>query len=375
MIQSYQRIYDMILGADPIIKSAHGIDEEQIQPASLDCRLGDKAYRIASSVLPRQGESVGDIIKKRTLYEVDLTRGAIFEKGATYIVLLREKLKLPQNFYAISSTKSSVGRIDVFTRLLADGCPYFDRTRESYKGPLYLEVASLSFIIKVKSGLSLNQIRFRVGNHDDILNNEELSLQYSKYNILYGQNGKPVPLDNVTIKDNGLFFTVDLSHKKIIAFKARENPETMIDLSKKSYYLIRDFWEPIKKSSNGELVLIPDVFYLLGSKERVRIPCEFCSEIVAYDVSSGEYRTHYAGFFDNGFGYGENGEALGTAAVFEVRAHSVPMRLVDGQNLGKMDFERTTEIPRKTYGAKSGSHYIGPNPRLSKYFKDFDKWV
>lgn len=373
MILPYQFIRDMTLGDKPFIASSCVINKEQIQPSGLDCLFGDKAFRVTSSVLPKQNEKVEDILKDKSIYELDLSNGAILERGAIYIIPLREFLNLFKDVNVISSTKSSIGRVDVLTRLLADGCSY-DKTYPGYSGPLYLEVIPLSFIIAVKSGFSFNQIRFRHQSDPVYLSEIELKIAYSKYNMLYDYNGKPIPLNKAVI-ENGLYFTVDLSHNKIIAFKAKENPEAVLDLSKKEFYEIQDFWEPIKRPKNGELVLAPNSFYLLSSKERVRIPLEFCSEVVAYDISSGEFRSHYAGFFDSGFGYGKEGECLGTASVFEVRAHNVPFRITDGQIIGKMMFERMFRIPEASYGSDLGSHYTGAGPRLSKYFKNFDKWL
>lgn len=373
MILPYQFILDMTLGDNPCIISSRGINREQIQATGLDCSFGDKAFRVTSSVLPKQNEKIEGILKDKSIYELDLSDGAILERGAIYIIPLRESLNLFKDIVVISSTKSSIGRLDVLTRLLADGCPY-DKTYSEYSGPLYLEVIPLSFIIAVKSGFSFNQIRFRQQSDPIYLSETELKIAYSKHNILYDCNDKPIPLEKAAI-ENGLHFTVDLSRKKTVAFKARENPEAILDLSKKEFYEIQDFWEPIKKPRKGELVLTPNSFYLLSSKERVRIPLEFCSEVVAYDVSSGEFRSHYAGFFDSGFGYGEKGDCLGTAPVFEVRAHNAPFRITDGQVIGKMVFEKMFRVPEVSYGVELRSSYTGTRPKLSKYFKDFDKWV
>lgn len=373
MILPYQFILDMILGDKPFIASSCGINKEQIQPSGLDCLFGDKAFRVTSGVLPKQNEKIEDILKKKSIYELDLSDGAILERGAIYIIPLRESLNLFKDVSVISSTKSSIGRIDILTRLLADSCPY-DKTYAGYSGPLYLEVIPLSFIIALKSGMSFNQIRFRQQSDSVYLSETELKIAYSKHNMLYDCNNKPILLEKAIVGD-GLHFTVDLSRKKTVAFRAKENPETVLDLSRKEFYGIQDFWEPIKKPKSGELVLIPNSFYLLSSKERVRIPLGFCSEVVAYDVSSGEFRSHYAGFFDSGFGYGKEGDCLGTAPVFEVRAHNAPFRLADGQIIGKMVFEKMFRVPEVSYGVEAGSSYTGTGPRLSKYFKNFDKWL
>jgi len=220
----------------------------------------------------------------------------------------------------------------------------------------------LSFNMKVTPGLEMTQFRVRAGKC--LLSNERLAMLHSKHGVLHAKDGRVLKSDEVEIFENSFFFHIDLD-RDIVGFEAKANPTLCLDLSKKEHYEVDDFWLPIPRPKNGEIVLTPGRFYLLTTKERVRIPKECCAEVVTYDISSGEFRTHYAGFFDNNFG-GEEG----THVVLEVRARDVPQRLYDGQRVCRMEFEETMEIPDKLYGADSGSHYSGSGPSLSKHFKD-----
>lgn len=367
MILSYQKLKDIISGHDPIIIADKEITDNQIQPATVDCRLGNKAYRMSTSMIPKPNEKILEMIEKYAIYDFEIKKGSVLEPNACYIIPLRERLKLPQNFYAVFSPKSSTGRIDVFVRVLSDGYPAYDCVREGYRGPLYLEVIPLSFMVGIAPDLELTQFRIKTSNqgmNGSFLSDDDLRIIHAKYGLAYSNIGLVLSgSDEIIIKNNSLYFHIDLD-KDVVGFQAKNNPTQQIDLFRKDYYETEDFWIPIKKPKNKELVLSPDSFYLLTSKERVRVPPPYASEIITYDTSAGEFRSHYAGFFDNNFG-GEEG----TNVVLEVRVRDVPFRLYDGQPVCRMVFEETNEVPKKLYGAAIGSHYTGSGPSLSKHFK------
>lgn len=377
MILAYQDLYDAIFGVQPIIKTKSGV-EGRIQPSSFDCVLGDRAYRVTSSFLPKENETVMAAIERNYLFDFKLKEtGSIFEPYCPYIIPLLEELDLPSGWACYSSPKSSIGRIDLFVRMLSDGCGQYDRTVEGYKGRLFLEVVSLSFVLAVAPNLSLNQIRISTAESPEILKNEEIVLAHSKYGIVFSQEGKILPPDKITIENQSVFLSLDLS-KDTVGYRAKKCPNKVMYLCGGEKNLKEDFFEPISQKKGesltlfrkGEsLTLFPENFYLLASCERVRVPPEFCGTLVPYSVSQGEMRAHYAGYFDNGFGYGQ-GEWPGATAVFEVRVHSVPFRFTHGQFLGRMTYERSLHIPALIYGhEKLGSHYTSTGPKLGKYIK------
>ncbi len=366
MILSYQKLKDVIFGSDPMIISDKEISEAQIQPATIDCRIGDRAYRMSTAMLPKPNETIKEMIEKYGIYDFEIKQGLVLEPNACYIIPLREKLRLPYGFYAVFSPKSSIGRIDVFVRVLSDRNSAYDCVRPGYCGQLYLEVIPLSFMVGIAPDLELTQFRIKnrnQGMNGGFLSNEELMITHSKYGLIYSSGGLVLSGNEVVVENNSLYFHVDLD-REIVGFQAKNNPIHQIDLFRKDYYNIEDFWTPIKKPKNGEMVLSPNCFYLLTSKERVRIPPPYAAEIITYDTSAGEFRSHYAGFFDNNFG-GEEG----TNIVLEIRARDVPFRLYDGQPICRMVFEETNEVPEKLYGTSIGSHYTGTGPSLSKHFK------
>ena len=357
------------------------INEEQVQPASIDLRLGAKAYRLVSSFLPENRGVMEKINAPDTygaglvMYEMDLTEGGILEKGHVYLIPLMEELNLPKDVYGRANPKSTTGRLDIFARVLTDKCARFDDVAPGYEGQLFLEVMPRSFTVRVKEGLSLVQLRLMKG--ECILSDASLKALHKKTRILYNGGAGAAPLADVRPADvkiaKGLFMSVDLSGEGsngVIGYKSRKNSH-VVDLTKRNYYNIEDFWEPIYRSPRGALILEPEDFYILSSKEKIRIPPDYAAEMVAYEAGSGELRTHYAGFFDPGFGYGADGEVKGTKAVLEVRAHDVPFMIADGQTFCKLFFEEMLEVPDKVYGPKIGSSYQFQGITLSKQFKNY----
>lgn len=369
MALPYQVIKSMMTGTRPSIISDFEIDEKQIQPASLDCTLDNRAYRISSSFLPRENETIADLLKSRTLYEFSLDDGAILEKNTSYIIPLRESLNLHAGVYAIASPKSSIGRIDVFVRILVDKVPQYDTIPAGYNGPLYLEVIPLTFALRVHPGLPMTQIRFReVG--EAFPTQHELMLFQKNEGIVFSQDGTPLSGEEIRIKDNIISFTTDLTSRDIVGYKANPYVNHLLDLSKIGGHDLKKFWTPIERQTNGELILEPNSFYILATKERVSIPASLAAEIAPYDPATGELRSHYAGFFDPGFGNNTMQGHAGNIVVLEVRAHSTPFRLTDGQVICKMIFEHVQDIPEKLYGLSSGSTYTSTQIRLSKFFAE-----
>lgn len=353
--------------ASGAIQGAVPIAEQQVQPASLDCTLGKRAYRISSGFLPKENETIAELLKKRTLYEFSVEPGTILETNTPYIIELNESLALPRGLGGMANPKSSIGRVDVFVRVLTDKNPQYDFIPDGYTGPLYIEVIPLTFAIRVSPGLAMTQIRFRHDNESFPTTEEMLELQ-ERYGILVGIDGNTLPPADVRLRGNVMSFTVDLTGNEIVGYKARHYVDNLLDLTAVGAHAANDFWTPIERQASGELMLEPNSFYILATKERVRIPPELAAEIMPYDPSTGELRSHYAGFFDPGFGYGNDGTMRGNIVVLEVRAHSAPFRLTDGQVICKMMFERISEIPHKLYGTASGATYTDTSIRLSKIF-------
>ena len=348
------------------IRSGVPLRKDQFQPASLDLRIGKKAYRIRSSFLPQKG-SVRKKLKDLFMYEIDLSKNGILEKGNIYLIPLAEELNLPDDIRGRTNPKSTTGRLDIFTRVITDYSHRFEDIDYGYKGELYLEVVTRSFTIKVEPGQCLNQLRLFRG--DERLSDIELKSIYDKYSLLYNDSGKPSKGKDVKISD-GLFMSINLkgNHHGIIGYKAKKN-SSVIDIGKIGFYDEADYWEPIHTPKDDFLILEPEEFYIFSSKERVRVPIEYAAEMVEFDAGSGELRTHYAGFFDSGFGYGSNGEIKGTKAVLEVRPHDVPFRIEDSQTFFKIKYERMIEPPETYYGMDIGSSYYNQELALSKQFK------
>ena len=355
-----------------IIHSRVTLLASQFQPVSLDLRLGGHAHRIQSSFLP-ENDTVESKLGELKLYEVDLRDGGILEKGAIYLIPLLEELDFPKNFQGRTNPKSSTGRLDMFTRVIVDHGHRFDEVPNGYKGKIYLEVIPRSFPVRVREGLRLNQLRIFQG--DPHLSDIQLKNHYKKTPILFGDDGRPIDVNEVKI-DNGLFISLDLAgagRDSIVAYKAKTN-SSVIDLSLNRHYHPMDFWEPITLTQirNKRLILEPESFYIMMSKEKICIWPHLLAEMVAYEPNSGELRTHYAGFFDPGFGWhgGKTLKIQGTRAVMEVRPHDVPFMVEHGQTFCRLKFESVIEKPTKVYGKKLKSNYYSQRLALSKYFKE-----
>ena len=352
-----------------MIHSQEPIESSQIQPVSLDLRLGPKAYRIQCSFLP-ENEPVETKLKEICLYDFDITDGGILEKNAIYLIPLMEELALPSSLYGLANPKSSTGRLDMFTRVIVDKGHRFDEIPRGYRGKLYLEIISRSFPVKVHAGLSLNQLRLTYAQ-SPTLGKQGLELKYKNHPILFDRNGFVIPFDQIKV-ESGIYISLDISGdqpESIIAYKAKTN-STVIDLSKIRHYKADEFWEPIYRNKKNRLILEPESFYIMMSKERVCIWPDWLAEMIAYEPNSGELRTHYAGFFDSGFGWNGTDELMnqGTRAVMEVRPHDVPFMVEDGQTFCRLKFEKVVERPEKVYGLALNSNYHSQSLALSKYF-------
>jgi dCTP deaminase len=339
------------------------IGEDQIQPASLDLRLSDTAYRVRASFLPGKGVTVMDRLEDLALHKMDITNGGVLERGCVYIIPLQESLALRHRYAAMGNPKSSTGRLDIFTRLIVDGGTEFDRVREQYKGPLYAEVSPQTFSVLVRKGSRLNQIRIRKGNP---ASSEEALRRLHNEVQLVGA----VSEDEIK---GGLPIRVDVRGEKtggLIGFRAK-NHTGLIDIDRVGAYDVRDFWEPVYAPKKGGLVLDPADFYILASLESVKVPPTHAAEMIAYDTLVGEFRVHYAGFFDPGFGDPASG-GEGSRAVLEVRSYEIPFIIEHGQIVGRLAYERLTAPPTRLYGSGLKSNYQGQGIRLSKHFKPFD---
>jgi len=352
-----------------LIQSGHivadeSIPDSSIQPASLDLRLGEKAYRLRYSFLPGS-RAVSERLREDPMGEIDLTRPAVLEKNRPYLIPLQEKLRLPDTVRGRANPRSSTGRVDVFTRILTEYGQHFDEVPAGYTGDLFLEVVPLSFTIMVEQGLTLNQLRLMQGTPR--LDDEALKATHRSTPLIY--RGPTVdPGERAWVAD-GLFLTVDLSGlgRRFVGFRAKKNAG-LLELGRRAFYRPEDFWDEVHAES-GRLILEPNEFYLLVSRERVRVPANLAAEMAAYDPTSGELRTHYAGFFDPGFGVVSPTEKPGTPAVLEVRAHDVPFALEHGQRLCKLTFERMAQEPDHLYGTGIGSRYQRQYLALGRQFK------
>ena len=355
----YQIIKELVRAHE--ILSPGDITEQQLQPASLDLKLGPVAYRVRASFLPGHGQTVRGKIETFGMHEIDLSDGAVLETGCVYVVPLMESLALSRTISGLANPKSSTGRLDIFTRLITDHAAEFDRVPAGYHGPLYAEISPRTFSIVVRAGSRLNQLRLKRGvpaYSDAAL----LRLHHEAQLI-----DRPLEQSQVS---KGLPLTVDLvgaGEPGPIGYRAKKHTG-LIDLDRIGAYAPAEFWEPLSASGDGGLILNPDDFYILASKESVNVPPDHAAEMVAYDTLVGEFRVHYAGFFDPGFGHAESGGA-GTRAVLEVRSHEVPFMIEDGQLVGRLMYERLTDVPDKLYGTGIGSSYQRQGLALSKQFR------
>ena len=343
------------------------IRPEAVQPASIDLRLGDHAWALRCSFLPDADSTVEEKIEGLAFQKIDLRDGATLERDRPYLVPLIEELALPPEIRAKANPKSSTGRLDVFTRVLTDRQHRFDEIRPGYRGKLYLEVVPRSFAIQVRTGLSLNQLRLAHG--DARLRDEDVRIMQGEFPLLY--------LDSHALREtelalaDGLFLSVDLSgpSDRIVGYRAKRN-SLPIDLSRIRAYRWTDYWDPVLPEAGGRIVLEPEVFYLLLSAEGVCIPPQVAAEMMAYDPTAGELRTHYAGFFDPGFGYDPAGERHGSRAALEVRARDVSFMVEHRQPVCKLALERMAAPAERLYGADLGSNYQGQVTMLSKHFEE-----
>ena len=372
-VLSSQEILELI--HKNVITSENGIEKDLIQPASIDLRLGIKAWRVPASFLPGKGNKVSSRLKDLAMHEFSLIDGAVLECGCVYIVKLLENVSLTDNLTGIANPKSSTGRLDVFTRLIVDGAMEFEEVPAGYQGPLYAEISPRTFSVLVRTGSRLNQLRLRRGQ--SFTSDKEMEILQEHVGLVRNQ-------DNINLPDkikNGVPLSVDLiGENGLIGYKARKY-SMLIDIDKPNSYKRELFWEKItvedllyqkgnnhNKNNQGSLVLSPDAFYILASKEYVSVPSKYAAEMRAYDTKVGEFRAHYAGFFDPGFGLTELG-ASKTKAVLEVRSHDVPFLIEQDQTVCRLMYEPMANVPYILYGeAGSTNNYQAQGLKLAKHF-------
>ena len=342
--------------AQGALSATPAIRDDQIQPASLDLRLGPVAYRVRASFLAGNGRRVQDRLDEFTMHKVNLAEGAVLEKNCVYVIPLAERVALPQGVTAVANAKSSSGRLDLLTRTITDGGTEFDRIPEGYAGPLYAEVCPRSFSVLVRAGQRLNQIRFRQGQA--VLSDAKLATLHAAEPLVSGE----------AVISEGLGFSVDLKPATGTLVGYRAKPHTgVIDLDRIGHYPASDFWEELH-TRDGRIILDPGAFYILVSREAVTIPPDYAAEMAPYLAMVGEFRVHYAGFFDPGFGHAVAGGA-GSRGVLEVRCHEAPFVLEHGQVVGRLVYEHMSERPETLYGAGIASNYQGQGLKLAKQFR------
>jgi len=339
--------------------AARPLDADQIQPASLDLRLGETAWRVRASFLPGPGSKVSDKLDRLKLHAIDLRNGAVLETGCVYIVPLLESLDLPADIAASANPKSSTGRLDIFTRVMTDHGQEFDKIAAGYSGPLYLEVSPRTFPIVARTGSRLSQIRFRKGKA--LLDETALQALHAAETLV----ASAAP----NISGAGIALSIDLEGGAdgLVGYRGKHHTG-IVDVDKRAAQDVLDFWEPIHRRGPCELVLDPDEFYILVSREAVHVPPLFAAEMTPFDPLVGEFRVHYAGFFDPGFGHSGAG-GKGSRAVLEVRSHEVPFILEHGQVVGRLVYEHMLERPGALYGTDLGSNYQAQGLKLSKHFR------
>ncbi|MEO3414050.1 2'-deoxycytidine 5'-triphosphate deaminase [Roseovarius sp. CAU 1744] len=353
-VLSSQQLKGLI--ADGRISAQPAIIPEQIQPASIDLRLGGVAYRVRASFLAGHGRPVADRLRDFEMHRIDLSDGAVLEKGCVYVVPLMESLDLPADITAVANAKSSTGRLDLLTRTITDSGEEFDRIAAGYSGPLYAEICPRSFSVLVRPGMRLNQIRFREGQA--ILDDTALRALHAETPLV----------DDAAVIDEGLGFSVDLKPTDTTLVGYRAKPHTgVIDLDLIGHYDPAEFWEEVH-AAGDHIILDPGAFYILVSREAVHIPPAYAAEMAPYLAMVGEFRVHYAGFFDPGFGHSRAGGA-GSRGVLEVRCHEAPFVLEHGQIVGRLVYEKMDQIPDQLYGAGIASNYQGQGLKLSKHFR------
>jgi dCTP deaminase len=358
----YQAVRALVRSGE--IAADEPVADIQVQPASLDLRLGAVAWRVRASFLPGAGRTVAERIGDLGLHRIDLANPAVLEKGCVYIVQLQERLALGERIGGFANPKSSIGRIDLFTRLIADRAVDFDAVPPGYAGPLYAEIFPRAFSVVVRNGSRLNQLRLVRGTPGisaaalrHLLDNQPLvDRRLSETEMRTLARGVPLSVDLAGIGGSDL-----------IGFRARKHAP-LIDVDVTAAYDPREYWEPIRRGESHGIILDPDDFYILASRESVAVPVDVAAEMVPYDAPTGEFRAHFAGFFDPGFGLREAGGA-GTRAVLEVRPYGVPFLIEDGQPVGRLKYERLTDRPDRLYGQGIGSSYQSQGLALSRHFK------
>ncbi|QGM44231.1 2'-deoxycytidine 5'-triphosphate deaminase [Methylocystis heyeri] len=349
------------------IRSSSPLHPTQIQPASLDLRLGEKAYRVRASFLPGKDRQVGTMLEALASDEICLTgNGAVLERGCVYVVPLMESLVLPGDLSGAANPKSSTGRLDIFTRLIADHGDRFDLVEQGYRGPLYAEVSPRSFSVRLRAGSRLNQLRFR--RHPT--GEPQLTSFALGDAALEARHAKNALVDGPLNLRDGVVLRVDLSEplspKGVVGYRAQKHAD-VIDVDRVGAYRMEDFWDPLPARPDKRLILDPGDFYILASRERLSIPPDLAAEMAPMDAAIGEFRVHYAGFFDPGFGAGADGRPS-SRAVLEVRSREVPFILDDGQFIGRLVYEPMAELPGELYGEAGSSNYQGQGLKLSKHF-------
>ena len=335
-----------------------GIDPQQVQPASLDLSLARRGWRVRASFLAGRRRTVAERLGEFAMHELALDRGAVLERGCVYVIELAESLALPEGVSAAANAKSSTGRLDLFTRLIADRQTEFDRIQPGYRGPLYAEISPRTFSVLARPGARLNQLRLRRGQA--VIPDDELRTLHAAQPLV----------DCEALIDGGLGFSVDLTPELPggrVGWRAREHAG-LIDLARIGHYPVEEFWDPVRPHATGSVILDPGAFYILMSREAVTVPPDTAAEMVPYMAVAGEFRVHYAGFFDPGFGCSETG-GTGSRGVLEVRCHEAPFALEHGQMMGRLIYERMTARPDTLYGRDTGSHYQGQALKLSKHFR------
>ena len=349
-----------------VLRATQDLDEGQFQPASLDLRLGPRAYRVRASFLPGPNRTVEEKLSELTYDAIDLSDGAVLEKGCVYVVELLEHLRLPDTVAALANPKSSTGRLDVFTRLIADRSEVFDSVPGGYEGRLYAEISPRSFSVKLRKGSRLNQIRFRRRNSQQ---GELTEFRLSDRELRELHERSPLVDGDLQVR-NGLVLHIELGgigEGRLLGYRAQRHTD-LIDIDRIGEYRFDDFWETVRARGDGRLILDPNEFYILASKERLQIPSHLAAEMVPIDPTMGEFRVHYAGFFDPGFGSTANGQP-GSRAVLEVRSHEVPFILDDGQMVCRLAYEDMAGVPDSLYGESGTSNYQGQDLKLSKHFR------
>ena len=358
-ILPFQAINNMVREHE--IWSKTEILADQIQPASIDLRLGPTAWRVRASFLPGPDSTVLDKMRQLDAYPVDISGGAVLERGCVYVVPLLEALHLKSGVIAFANPKSSTGRLDILTRLIGDYSSHFDRLERGYQGPLYVEIAPRTFSVVVHAGSRLNQLRFRRGS--PVIAASELQRLHDSGQLVFADESTQDFTERKMLR-----LSVDLHGEgagSLIGYRAKKHTDR-IDVEKVGHYDATDFWEAIHYHRDPPLILDPNDFYILVTREAVRIPPDYAAEMVAYDTSVGEFRVHYAGFFDPGFGWGD----AVSKAVLEVRSHEVPFTLEHGQTVGWLQYERMAGKPDRLYGTGLKSNYQGQSLALAKQFKN-----